>query len=129
MQRNPFQHVDLRVTNLASAKAFYQILLPALGFERAHPGELFHTWAAPGTPPSQPWFGITEKTDHAPDDSRIAFWAESTAEVDRLAALARDAGATSISGPRDCPEYSPTYYACFFEDPCGNKLEICFVAE
>ena len=36
------------------------------------------------------------------------------------------AGAANLSGPRDCPEYSATYYAAFFEDPCGNALEICF---
>jgi hypothetical protein len=24
-----------------------------------------------------------------------------------------------------CAEYSPGYYAVFFEDPDGNKLEIC----
>jgi hypothetical protein len=29
-----------------------------------------------------------------------------------------------VSGPRACPEYSPTYYAVFFADTSGNKLEI-----
>jgi hypothetical protein len=24
-----------------------------------------------------------------------------------------------------CPEYSPTYYGLFFEDPSGNCLEVC----
>ena len=35
-------------------------------------------------------------------------------------------GARNISGPRACPEYSSSYYASFFEDPCGNCLEICY---
>jgi len=129
MARNPFQHIDLRVNDVDKVKPFYAVLLPALGFERAHAGKLFHTWAAPGIPPSQPWFGITEKADHVPDESRIAFWAESPQEVDRLAAIAREAGAQAISGPRACPEYAQSYYACFFDDPCGNKLEICYIAE
>jgi hypothetical protein len=46
--------------------------------------------------------------------------------VDRLAGVAQEAGARNMSGPRACPEYNPTYYAAFFDDPCGNKLEICF---
>jgi len=46
--------------------------------------------------------------------------------VNRLAAIARSAGARAMSGPRACPEYSSTYYAAFFNDPSGNRLEICF---
>ena len=56
----------------------------------------------------------------------IAFVASSREEVDRLAAVAVEAGARNMSGPRACPEYGPTYYAAFFDDPCGNKLEVCF---
>ena len=44
---------------------------------------------------------------------------------DEIAALALEAGARNMSGPRACPEYSPTYYAAFFDDPSGNPLEIC----
>ncbi len=45
----------------------------------------------------------------------------------RVAAIALEAGALNMSGPRACPEYSATYYAAFFEDPCGNCLEICYL--
>ena len=34
-------------------------------------------------------------------------------------------GAKNIEGPEFCPEYSPTYYTVYFEDPCGNRLEVC----
>jgi catechol 2,3-dioxygenase-like lactoylglutathione lyase family enzyme len=37
---------------------------------------------------------------------------------------ARPAG-NSSRGPEICEGYSPGYYAFFFEDPDGNKLEIC----
>ena len=30
-----------------------------------------------------------------------------------------------LKGPEICKDYSPGYYAFFFEDPDGNKLEIC----
>jgi predicted enzyme related to lactoylglutathione lyase len=69
------------------------------------------------------FFGITESPGHIPNETRIAFWAESTEEVDRLAEVVRRAGGRNIEGPDDGE--SPGYYAVFFEDPCGNRLEIC----
>jgi hypothetical protein len=46
-------------------------------------------------------------------------------EVDRIARLARKIGAKNLEGPELCPYYNRGYYACFFEDPAGNKLEVC----
>jgi len=43
----------------------------------------------------------------------------------RIAKLVRDAGGKNLEGPEICVDYSPGYYAFFFEDPNGNKLEIC----
>jgi catechol 2,3-dioxygenase-like lactoylglutathione lyase family enzyme len=37
----------------------------------------------------------------------------------------RQAGGKNLEGPEICVDYSPGYYAFFFEDPDGNKLEIC----
>jgi predicted lactoylglutathione lyase len=45
--------------------------------------------------------------------------------VDRLAKSVRKAGGKALEGPEICSEYSAEYYAFFFEDPDGNKLEIC----
>jgi len=45
--------------------------------------------------------------------------------VDRLARLVRKIGGKCLEGPEVCRAYSRGYYACFFEDPDGNKLEIC----
>ena len=43
-------------------------------------------------------------------------------EVKRLAEIAKREGARNIEGPMD---YEPGYFAVFFEDPCGNRFEIC----
>jgi len=40
-----------------------------------------------------------------------------------LADVVRHAGGRNIEGP-GCDE-GPGYYAVFFEDPCGNRLEVC----
>ncbi len=129
MLGNPFQHVDVRVSEMALARPFYRELLPALGFVTESVGKSFHCFTGEGQPPRQPWFGFTEDKGHTPNLNRIAFSAASPQEVDRLAAIAVDAGARNISGPRACPEYGATYYAVFFDDPCGNPLEICYVGE
>ncbi|HEY5769278.1 MAG TPA: VOC family protein, partial [Terrimicrobium sp.] len=70
------------------------------------------------------FFGVTESRAHLPNQNRIAFWASSVAEVDDIARFLHEIGAAAIEGP----EYngSPAYYAVFFEDPAGNRLEVCY---
>jgi catechol 2,3-dioxygenase-like lactoylglutathione lyase family enzyme len=124
--KNPFQHIDLRVNDHDKAWEFYSKILPPLGFVKGNKGKSFSGYDAEGTPPAQAWFGFTEEVDHRPNSNRIAFWAESRAKVDEIGELLQDAGALNISGPKLCPDYTPTYYAVFFEDPFGNRLEVCF---
>ena len=118
-----YDHIDLRVRDLAEARPFYEVLLPALGFMRETriPNWFQYEAAAPGDGPAA-FFGVTQSPGHVPNESRIAFWAESPAEVDRLVGIATGAGARNVEGPEWEDE---TYYAVYFEDPCGNRLEIC----
>src|SRR5581483_8596621 len=82
-------------------------------------------YAAGGDKP-EAFFCFTQDRRHRPNKTRIAFWAENRAEVDRLARLARRLGAKNFEEPELCRGYSAGYYACFFDDPDGNKLEICY---
>jgi catechol 2,3-dioxygenase-like lactoylglutathione lyase family enzyme len=118
-----YDHIDLRVRNLAEARTFYEVLLPALGFTRetSIPDWCQYEAAAPDGGPAT-FFGVTESPGHVANESRIAFWARNPAEVDRLAWIATRAGAQNVEGPGWEDE---TYYAVFFEDPSGNRLEIC----
>ena len=118
-----FGHIDLRVSDVAAALAFYDELLPALGFTERFHGELWKSWASTEPLPSTGYFAITEERDHVPNSNRIAFWVESAAEVDRVAEVAREAGAADLSGPKVMP-YAPGYYAAYFADPSGNRLEV-----
>jgi catechol 2,3-dioxygenase-like lactoylglutathione lyase family enzyme len=120
---NPFGHIDLRVRELTAAEDFYEALLPALGFTERYHGEEWKVWATTEELPSTAYFAIVESGSHVANESRIAFWVPTPEDVDRLAALARDAGATQLSGPKLMP-YGPGYYAVFFADPSDNRLEI-----
>ena len=125
MKRRCFDHIDLRVKDMKVARKFYAKFLPQLGFVRESPGRKYHTfYAAGGDKPSE-FFGFTQDKEHQPNGTRIAFWADTRKEVDRIADLVREAGGRTLEGPEVCREYSPGYYAFFFEDPDGNKLEIC----
>jgi catechol 2,3-dioxygenase-like lactoylglutathione lyase family enzyme len=120
---NRFGHIDLRVSDIDVAAGFYEALLPALGFTLRFHGESWKVWATEDPLPATAYFGITEEPTHVANANRIAFSVESPAEVDRLAEVAREAGATELSGPKPMP-YGPGYYAVFFADPSGNRLEI-----
>ena len=124
MTKNPFQHFDLRVNDLEKAWAFYRNILPAIGFEKPWPNK--RGFSAQGKLPNQAWIVFMEDKDHQANTNRISFWPDSLERVDEIGEIIKDAGAKNISGPRACPEYSPTYYAVFFEDHFGNCLEVCY---
>jgi catechol 2,3-dioxygenase-like lactoylglutathione lyase family enzyme len=121
---NRFGHVDIRVTSLATALPFYSDVMPVLGFGRTFHSTEWKVFVAEGTFPSAPFVGITEDPNHRPNHNRIAFWASSRDEVERLAEVVRRAGGKITSGPQLYPEYRGAYFAVFFEDPSGNRLEI-----
>ncbi len=115
-----FDHVDLRVEKLVKVARFYEALLPALGFTRRMEVE---GWLQYESEDKELFFGVTESPRHVSNENRVAFKAESVKELARLAVVAKDAGAKNIEGPM---LYVPGYHAVFFEDPCGNRFEVCY---
>jgi catechol 2,3-dioxygenase-like lactoylglutathione lyase family enzyme len=124
MSTRLFDHIDLRVKNRENAQRFYSKILPAIGFRVDKSGEKWGVFEAQGGV-GVDFFGFEEEANHEPNANRIAFWAPSREAVDKVAEVVREAGAKNIEGPELCVEYSPGYYAVFFEDPDGNKLEVC----
>jgi catechol 2,3-dioxygenase-like lactoylglutathione lyase family enzyme len=122
-----YDHIDLRVRSLAQVRDFYMTLLPALGFTRNVEVEGWLQFEAAESAGATEFFGVTESSRHVHNECRIAFWAESRHDVDRLADLAMRAGALNVEGPGYAE--GPGYYAVFFEDPDGNRLEICHRTE
>jgi predicted lactoylglutathione lyase len=121
--RRCFDHVDLRVRNLAEVRPFYEMLLPALGFTREAGIDGWLTYEAARGDGAPEFVGVTESNRHVANECRVAFRADSLHEVDRLATIVVQAGARNVEGP---VYEEPDYYAVFFEDPSGNRLEICY---
>ena len=125
MKQRRFDHIDLRVKDRAVAQKFYEKILPALGFMREKSDEEWGTFYAETNGVATEFFGFTEDKNHRPNETRIAFWADTHDEVNRMTNVVRAAGGRNLEGPQIWPEYTTGYYALFFEDPDGNKLEVC----
>ncbi len=118
-----YDHMDVRVRSLEEVREFYTTLMPALGFTRQKNVDGWLSFQAAASGEAADFFGVTESAHHVPNECRIAFWTESNRDVDRLADIAVRAGARNVEGPGY--DEGPGYYAVFFEDPNGNRLEIC----
>ena len=122
-----YDHIDLRVWSLAEARPFYETLLPALEFTRDVRIEGWLQFEAAGADGATEFLGVTESSRHVANECRIAFWADSPSEVDRMAEIIVGADARSVEGPGY--HEGSGYYAVFFEDPSSNRLEICHRTE
>jgi glyoxylase I family protein len=123
-------HVDLVCRDVELSVAFYRAVLglgePALfGGER---GEAIHYLRFPergsGSLGLRQAAAAQEFELYAPGLHHLAFAVESRADVDAVHAAALEAGATVLHPPRMWPEYAEHYYATFFLDPDGFRVEV-----
>jgi glyoxylase I family protein len=129
--RGLVHHIDLTVSNVASSRQFYDRVLGYFGYERAedHPGG--SDWNHMGSEPfhsigilSARNAGAARMHDrYEPGLHHLAWTADSREDVDRLHDLLIEWGVTVLDAPADYPRYGPDYYAVFFADPDGLKLE------
>ncbi len=126
-------HLAIRVSDLARSKAFYDRLLGFMGFVREWEfGEVvgWNNW--------ETMFWITqadaEGLQHPHRTGNVgfhhyAFELESAAQVDDLPAHLVGMGAEIVDPPAAYPDYGEGYYAIFFLDPDGLKLEAMHFVE
>jgi glyoxylase I family protein len=123
-------HVDLVCRDVERSIAFYRGVLdlgePAIfSGER---GEPIHYLRFPARGSGS--LGLRQALEeqqfelYAPGFHHLAFAVESRAEVDAVHTAALAAGATVLHAPRLWPEYADDYYATFFLDPDGFRLEV-----
>lgn len=117
-------HLVIRVSDYAKSKAFYSKLFEFLGFEISEEYEDAIGWTNGLT---RFWIGPADKEGrkHRHRIGNIgfhhyAFQLRSRQDVDELQAFLQDLGATIVD---PAAEYYEDYYAVFFLDPDGLKLE------
>ncbi len=134
---SPIDHLDLVVTSLERSLDFYRGLLGPLGYVRTSEivgerGERVVYVGRIGGMGSVSLRAAQSDAHPVPYDRygvgvhHVCFEVDSREEVDERAEWLRAQGATIESGPKDY-WYSEGYYAVFFYDPDGIKLEIAHV--
>lgn len=122
-------HLDLTVTDLARSTPFYDQVLPLLGFRRiADVGE-GPLWAGTsveiGLQQARP--ASWRKHDrYAPGLHHLALGAPSREAVDAAYRVLLAQGVDILDPPAQYDHYTPGYYALFFADPDGLKLEYVY---
>ena len=137
--RSPLHHLDLNVSDLDRSHRFYELVLTHLGYRPVD-------YSAAGEPEGFDWlapdsvgrFSIglyrakhPERAHecYSPGVHHIAFAATSRNRVDTLYRLLLEMGAQILDAPREYTKYEPGYYAVFFLDPDGIKLECVFTPD
>jgi glyoxylase I family protein len=118
-------HVDLTVADFRRAKEFYAAVMPLLGFTRLPKEFGAVAWRGASIialQPARPAEKDRAHSRHAPGLNHLAFRAPSRAAVDTLYAELQKLGVTILDPPADYP-YTEGYYAVYFADPDGLKLE------
>ena len=121
-------YVFVAVRDLNTSEEFYDRVMSVLGFRKRETpinGDLHVVYynrqfayslrpAKEDTPDHDPY---------APGLHHLCFRVVDEAAVDRAGDELRAAG-LEVAEPRYYPEYGPDYYAIFFEDPDGLRLEV-----
>jgi glyoxylase I family protein len=126
-------HVFLTVNDLKRSRPFYAALMPRLGFPEPHDFGTVLGWSGAGgsfwLKQADPRYATDTFSKDRVGLCEVAFRAEGRGQIDALAADVPKWGGRILDQPKEYPEYMPGYYAVFFADPDGIKLEFVHVPE
>jgi predicted lactoylglutathione lyase len=115
-------YVTLGTNDLARASTFYDALLAEIGGKRAMESDRFVSWSAG---PNTPGLGVIKPFDGKAatigNGSMVALVVDSPAKVDALHKKAMTLGGTDEGAPG---LRFGTFYAAYFRDLDGNKLNV-----
>lgn len=128
MTLGSMNHLGLTVSNLAHSEQFYDQILKFMGYQQVEKNDQFIMWwlkeagaivisAANSDSPNK----VHDR--YSPGLHHFAFNASSREGVDNFYKLLLEIKATILDPPAQY-DYSPGYYAVFFADPDGLKLEL-----
>jgi glyoxylase I family protein len=126
-------HVDLVCRHLERSLAFYAAVFGPLGLEApflvdGERGEQIHYLRFPTAGSGS--IGLRQAQNdqefelYAPGFHHLSLAVETKADVDAVHAAVIAAGGEVLHAPRLWSQYHPDYYATFFEDPDGFRLEV-----
>jgi catechol 2,3-dioxygenase-like lactoylglutathione lyase family enzyme len=111
-----FDHVAIRVFDLAASERFYRTVLGALGVEPTRTAEDRVEW--------DDFRVVSASPEHpATGHLHIGFVAPSRERVIEFWRVGISAGYEDDGPPGERPQYTPGYYGAFLRDPDGNSAE------
>lgn len=128
-------HLRLTVTDIPRARRFYEPLLRFMGYTLVEADDKRLAWAGWSASEVLHWFILSVANEehldakhdrYAPGLHHLAWNASSRDEVDRFHQLLLEQGVHVLDAPAEYA-YEPGYYAVFFSDPDGMKLELVHV--
>lgn len=134
--RGAIHHLDLTVKDPWSSRPFYAAVLGFMGFRLVREDARGFDWELAETAGQPMSIGLMKAEGpgrerlhdrYAPGLHHVAWRAASRHDVDRLYELLCKIEATVLDPPSDCPAYGEGYYAVFFADPDGLKLEFVYL--
>ena len=126
-------HLDLVCRDLDRSLAFYAAVFGPLGLAEpflvdGERGEKIHYLRFPT--PGSGSFGLRQAQDeqefliYAPGLHHVSFVVESRADVAAVDARVLEWGTEVLHAPKLWPQYHQEYYATFFLDPDGFRIEV-----
>ncbi|HCU53869.1 MAG TPA: glyoxalase [Gammaproteobacteria bacterium] len=120
-------HIYITVSNLERSEAFYDVVMKVLGFHKSQfqlNGEPhIHYFNRHFSYVLRPARNADAHNPYAPGLHHFCLRVEGENEVNEAARRLTDLN-ISVSDPRHYPEYAPDYFAIYFSDPDGLRLEI-----
>jgi len=130
MPVHPVHHLAIGTDAFKVAKKFYDVLLPALGFDSVYDKDDSFGYQREG------FELIINKAKSSKDDlfeeerragfDHLALNADSRATVDKCAALLEELGVDVDDPPGVVSEYGEDYYALWARDPSGLRIEVVY---
>lgn len=134
-RRGTINHLRLTVRELARSKAFYGPVMEELGYRLVEESTTRLAWASWAPHGTLHWLIMSiadpQKPQghdrYTPGFHHLAWNVESRTAVDAFHKKLVEAGVEILDPPAEY-DYEPGYYAFFFADPDGLKLEVMHVA-
>lgn len=129
MPLGSMNHLSLTVSDRAQSEQFYDAILGFMGYQQVEKNEELTMWwhesaGAITISPANPNSPNKIHDRYSPGLHHFAFTAENREQVEDLHQLLLQLGETVLDPPAEYNQYAPGYYALYFADPDGIKLEL-----
>jgi len=127
--KDPAGHLKIAAGNFDVSAKFYKALFEDLKYALISDKPTGAAWVTPGG--FGIWIAQAEVPDHvhihsSPGLHHLCLKAETAEQVDAIHARLAEENAHIFADPQHYPQYTPDYYALFFADPDGIKLEVAY---